>query len=67
MKCPCGRRAIKGSSEYQRCEHQRRNGPKWEPRCSRCRDSGRIEMGGCDIPGCAHWMACECAKVVTGV
>lgn len=58
----CSRRkAIHGQTICQKCERTRIHGPVHEPRCVRCSDSGRIEAGTCDIPGCRHWYPCNCA------
>jgi hypothetical protein len=64
MTCPtCNKRQIaRGRDVCQRCERLSVNGPKHEPACERCRDAGG-SVHGCDIPGCKHWVACECALI----
>jgi len=61
--CPtCGkRRPIRGRELCQRCERRSVQGPMHQPACTTCHDSGRIDLGGCDIPGCRHWMRCACS------
>lgn len=51
-----------GENLCQRCRHRLYpvQGPKHEPACTACRDTGRSELGGCDIPGCVHWTPCNC-------
>jgi hypothetical protein len=61
MICRCLKRKIaRGRDVCQACDRKSVNGPKHELACERCRDSGRIYAGTCDIPGCTHWYHCPC-------
>lgn len=64
MTDPCStcttRRAVRGSTLCQRCERLAWHGPVQRFECEACRDSGRIDRGGCDIPGCVHFEFCRC-------
>ena len=68
MTCPrCGLRSAAKDRPYcQRCERIANpvQGPKHEPKCTKCRDQGRTYTGGCDIPGCRHYYVCECSTRV---
>jgi hypothetical protein len=59
MTCPtCNKRQIaRGRDLCQSCDRKLVNGPKHEPACERCRDSGRIEMFG----PYRRWKPCECS------
>ncbi len=62
--CPrCSKRKIaRGRDVCQRCFHRANpmNGPKHEPTCETCCDSGIARRFGCDIPGCVHVEFCGC-------